>query len=457
MGRGLTLKQAAVAPLEGLKRLTSLVFRRYPSRVWSYVGSAIDWQGAVGNGTSSSTVMAPLLWIARTFPEAPPALFQQLDNGQEDQVRDHPMLRLLQRPNQFYTGRILWMATITDWSVDGNAYWLKLRNGAGVVKELWWAPSGTLEPRTDSEREFITHYEYSVEGRIARIEKEDVIHFRNGMDPDDPRKGYSPLKSVLREVYTDDEAAAFTATLLKNMGVPGLVVSPKNGSVLNKEQAGEIKADVESKFNGDNRGATVVMTGATDIEQYGFSPEQMLLREIRRIPEERVTAVLGVPAIVAGLGAGLDRSTFTNMSEAREMAYESNIIPSQGILGEDVRFQLLTEFVSAEEIWSWRFGFDLAKVRVLQEDVYRQAQRLDLGVRGSWVRRSEARRHIGLEVDEGDDVYLVPMNAQFVPAGQVIVAPAVDESSPKLNGNGNGAYASEVADEVVRRMALTAE
>jgi hypothetical protein len=33
------------------------------------------------------------------------------------------------------------------------------------------------------------------------------VHFRFGLDPDDPRKGYSPLKSVLREVFTDDEAA----------------------------------------------------------------------------------------------------------------------------------------------------------------------------------------------------------------------------------------------------------
>lgn len=454
----MTFKQVAAAPVVGLKRLTSLVFRRYPARVFSYIGSTFDWQGAVGDGTSSSTVMAPLLWIARTFPEAPPALFQQLDNGQEDQVRDHPMLRLMQRPNHFYTGPILWMATITDWSVDGNAYWLKLRNRIGVVKELWWAPSWMIDPRSDDEKEFITHYEYRAgTGERMRLDPADVVHFRFGMDADDPRKGYSPLKSVLREVYTDDEAAAFTASLLKNMGVPGLVVSPKTGVTIATDEAKETKKFLQDKFSGDQRGEPLVMTGATEIAQFGFSPEQMLLRELRRIPEERVSAVLGVPAIVAGLGAGLDRSTFTNMGEAREMAYESNIIPSQRIIAEDVRFQLLNEFVSDEELWSWRFGFDLGKVRVLQEDVYRQAQRLDLGVRGSWVRRGEARRHLGLPVDEGDDVYLVPLNAQFVPAGQVVEVPAVDETSTDLNGNGNGGSDHRaIAEAVVREMASQA-
>jgi hypothetical protein len=90
-----------------------------------------------------------------------------------------------------------------------------------------------------------------------------------------------------------------------------------------------------------------------------------------------VTAVLGIPAIVAGLGAGLDRSTFTNMAEAREAAYEAGLIPMQRILGEDIRFQLLADF--GDDPFAFRFGFDLSKVRVLQEDLYRQAQRHDLG------------------------------------------------------------------------------
>jgi hypothetical protein len=54
--------------------------------------------------------------------------------------------------------------------------------------------------------------------------------------------------------------------------------------------------------------------------------------------------VLGIPAVVVGLGAGLERSTFTNMAEAREAAYESGLIPAQKILGEDIRFQLLPLF-----------------------------------------------------------------------------------------------------------------
>jgi hypothetical protein len=228
------------------------------------------------------------------------------------------------------------------------------------------------------------------------------------------------------------------------MGVPGLIISPDTDAPISAQEATDAKTYFSEQFSGDKRGEPIVMTGRTKVEQFGFSPEQLLLRELRRIPEERVTAVLGVPAIVAGLGAGLDRSTFTNMAEAREAAYESGIIPTQRIIAEDIRFQLLADFEA--DVHPWRFGFDLSKVRVLQEDLYRQAQRNDLAYRGGWATRGEARRPMGLPVNDGDDVYQVPLNIALVPAkggdAQTYAAP----------GNGNGTGAVAYAEEVIRAM-----
>jgi len=432
-----------------LKLLRRLTFRRWASRIFTLPRSDFDYLSAVGDGTGSSVVMAPLLWVGRTFPEAPPSLWRQLPNGQEQQVRDHPMLRVMQRPNKFYTGPILWMATLTDWHVDGNSYWLKLRNKAGAVQELWWAPHWMIEPKGD-ESTFITHYEYLVNGQITKLDPiDDVVHFRFGLDPDDPRKGYSPLKSVLREVFTDDEAATFTASLLRNMGVPGLVVSPEGARAPTAEDVLAVKSYIKAQFGGDQRGEPLVMSGPTKVAQFGFSPEQLVLRDLRMIPEERVTAVLGVPAVVAGLGAGLVRSTFTNMAEAREMAYESNIIPTQRCLAEDIRFQLLTDFMAEEEIWSWRFGFDLSKVRVLADDEDKHWRRLDVGVRGGWAEVAEARREVGLEVRDADRVFLRALNLAQVRSGDGTVQPLAAPG----NGSTGQASAREIADELARLLA----
>lgn len=449
------LSAFVTTPARGLRRFVQMRFRRDTWRVlWTGRRGRVDYAKEVGDGLGSSTVAAPILWVARTFPEAPPKLWREDADGQEERIRDHPLLRLLQRPNPYFTGPVQWMATTTDWQVDGNAYWLKQRTRMGEVAQLWWTPSWMLTPK-GTETTFITHYEYSVDGEVFSVKPEDVVHFRFGIDPDDPRKGYSPLKSVLREVFTDDEAAAFTASLLRNMGVPGLIVSPKNweGAVPSQDEIDETKEYIKATFTGERRGEPLVLGGPTDVQAFGFSPEQLTLRELRRIPEERTTAVLGIPAIVAGLGAGLDRSTFTNMGEAREAAYEAGIIPMQRILAEEIRFQLLAEWLSDEEIWTTFFGFDLSKVRVLQEDLYRQQQRLDLAVRGGWAMVSEARRVAGYAVDEErDNVFLRPANVSEVRSDDGRIrsyAPARGGS----NGNGNGAShyePDEIADAVAR-------
>lgn len=430
-------RHIASAPWRGVKALSSMVFRRYPSwRFWRLPGSRFNYAGEVGDGTRSSTVMAPLLWIGRNFPEAPPMLWER--RGMEEEKRpDHEMLRLLVRPNQYYTGPIFWHATVLDRFVSGNAYWLKIRDKAGRVIELWWAPSFLITPKGD-DKTFITHYEYRPDGAMIEIPPEEIVHFRFGLDSDDPKLGRSPLQSVLREVFTDDEAATYTAALLRNGGVPGIIVAPDGDHVPADDDVKATKAYVKQEFGGDNRGNALVMSGPTKIQEFGFSPDQMNLKDLRRVPEERVTAVLGVPAMVAGLGAGLDRSTFTNFAEAREAAYEENIIPTQRIMAEELRFQLLPDF--HEDPWAYRFGFDLSEVRVLQDDRLKQAERLEKLYRGKVIKRAEARRELGYEVTEEDEAY----SSDASPADDAIqgLGRALDRNE---NGNGNGAVPAGVA------------
>lgn len=421
-------RKALSAPFRGAKALSQMVFRR---RGWRLFGvghhKLREFQKAVGDGTHASTVMAPLLWVMRTFPEAPPAVWKLLDDGQEERDAKHDMVRLLERPNPYYTGADLWMATMLDWHAAGNAYWIKVRDRGDRVRELWWAPASTITPVGDA-GVFIDHFDYKPNAETIELEPRDVVHFRYGLDPDDYRKGKSPLTSVLREVFTDEEAAEFTAHLLRNHGVPGLVVSPEGDGVEpSQDDVDATKSLLRESHSGERRGEPLVMSSPTKVQQFGFSPEQMNLRALRRIPEERVSAAVGVPAIVAGLGAGLDRSTFSNMGEAREMAYEGCIIPAQRIMGEGLRWQLLPDFEQQPE--DYRVGFDISGVRVLQEDRDKVVDRADKGVRGGWLLVNEGRRAAGFDPLDGGDVYLRPLGALEMAPGEQRVDPAAELSS----------------------------
>lgn len=350
-------------------------------------------------GDGNSIVHAVGGWVARTFPEAPLRVYERQPTGDEV-VFDHPLERLVEQPNAYYGGPLLWSGTVLDYLLSGNAYWLKVRDARRTVRELWWLPGAYLEPRWDSDQEYISWYEYRPAGESARLDAADVVHFRYGLDPQNPRKGRSPLASVLAEVLTDDEATRYTQVILKNLGVPGVILSPEETQVLSDDELEAMKARFAERFTGDHRGEPLVLTSKTKVDVLSFSPEQLNLRELRKIPEERISAVFGLPAIVAGLGAGLDRSTFANFKEAREAAYESLIIPLQHALASDVRIQLLPDFAGAATA-RLRCGFDTSGVRVLQEDEDKLVARLVAAVEGGLLTPNEARSKLGYP--EADD------------------------------------------------------
>ena len=83
----------------------------------------------------------------------------------------------------------MWMGVYSDWVTEGNAYLVKIRNGQGAVIQLWWIPDHLIEPRWEpNSNQFIGWYEYTVDGRVLKIEPKDIIHFRYGLDPYNPRK-----------------------------------------------------------------------------------------------------------------------------------------------------------------------------------------------------------------------------------------------------------------------------
>lgn len=391
------------------------------SNAWTW-GPSSKFDKEISNEklVDSSIVAAVLGWIVRTFPEAPLVVKKRTSTKDYEIVDDHAMSALIDSPNKFYSGVILWMATIVDWWVDGNAYWLKIRDGQFRVVQLWWIPSWMIEPKgpldsRDTET-FIDHYEYRpYPGANFKLLPEDVVHFRNGLDPFNLRKGLGKFKALFREIFTDEEASRFTAALLHNMGVPGLIVAPAKESTEYSPDSNEVKATkeyVKQGFGGDNRGETLVFKGPIEVHQFGFSPEQLNLRETRRIPEERVSGVVGVAAIVAGLGAGLDRSTFANYAEAREASYEENIIPTQRIIAADVKNQLLPDFESRIELF--RVVFDTSDVRILQEDKNKESERLVAQWRAGIAFLSEVRSKLGYDVEAEMDVLALPLNADFV-------------------------------------------
>ncbi|MFQ5775852.1 MAG: phage portal protein, partial [Kiloniellaceae bacterium] len=401
---------------------------RSPFVLGTLARTRFDYAREVGDGIDSSVVTAPVQWIQRAFPEAPLKVLRTA-GGESEEVEAHPLLDLIARPNPFYGGAQLWSPTLMSYLVAGNAYWLKVRNGAGRVAELWYAPHWTLSPKWPQDgSEFISHWEYRPGGGagIVRLEPDDLVHFRHGIDPRNPRLGLSPLHGVIREIFMDLEASNFVASLLRNLGVPGVVISPEGGVQAATDDVAAVKAWFKSAFGGDRRGEPLVMGAATKVQQYGFDARQLDLSAARDVAEERVCACLGVPAAIVGFGAGLQTAKVgATMEELRALAWTNGIIPIQRAFADILERQILadvSEGAADEEV-----VFDSGEVIAIEDHLLKRAQRWGAMVTGGFARVDEAREAMGLEVEDADRIFLRHFSAIEVPAGQAPRQPSVPE------------------------------
>jgi HK97 family phage portal protein len=401
-----------------------------------YKNSNVDYMRELGDPMQSSLVASAVQWFGTVLPEAPIGV-REGKKGQERQV-DHELSRLIETPNPYYSGETLLMAFALSWIVSGNVFWIKSRNARGKVIELWYEPHFSIRAIWPTDRsQYIADYEIERDGqwiscRSLGLGREmsgqwmpDIIHFRRGVDPHNPRYGLSPLGAVLRELVTDNEAAAYSALLMKNCGVPPILIRPKETAKgLNEPQMKEIEEKLAKKLRGDNRGKPVMISNAVDLDLLSFDNEKLDLSGVRSIPETRVASAIGIPGQVLGFKEHLHKNTFSNYAEAREAAYEGYVIPTQRVITGTLKSGLLDDLDGTSKP-DRKVFFDLSQVRILQDDENKKAERVArLFESGVW-KRSESRAATNQTVTPEDEVYISDIKASA--AGQFVDALANDD------------------------------
>lgn len=389
-------------------------------------------------GDGNSAVYACLAALAAGYIEPPLRVYRRTGPGARAELPAHPLMRLVRRPNAVMTmHELLWWV---QWArhVDGNAYLRKLRAGnrrTGNVTELWPISPLRMELRS-APGEYISAYRYHWgPGRWEDLPPENIIHFRLGLDDQDHRRGLSPLKRLVQALTTDAAAEAWAERLLRNGAMPGLLIQSK--LALTPEQAADLKSWAGSLYSGDRLGSIGVIDQGAEMAQFGFNPEQMAFDAVRRIPETRIAADLRVPAIVAGLGAGLDASTYNNTSQAAEWFTERTLMPLWEMDAAKWTQQLLADFTSDPAL---EVAFDLSDVRALQEDEDAKYTRLTKAVGGPWLTPNEARSDVGLAALPDGEVLFVPANVTPTPLAQLVPPkPAPPAAAPPADAAAGGA------------------
>lgn len=400
----------------------------------------IDYRSEVGNLEDSSLVMAVVNWTGTQFTEAPPVVQVPAKEGSHETVVGHDAAELLLRPNPHNIFEDYCGVMSLDWWVPGNHYWYKVRDGAGQIIELWYLPSFMVEPRWPDDGispevrggnldSFISHYQYTVPGSDPVLyPAADIIHIKRFVDPMNRRKGIGAFGSVIREIYGDNAVAAFTATLMRNMGMVPYLLAPKESGVsISETAANAIKDNWLAKTRGANIGLPMVNAIPLDVTKLGLDPEQLDLSKLRMIPESRVAAITGIPAAMLQFMVGLENGTsFAAYREARQQGYESVVIPIQRVMARQLTEQLLPEF---DKTKGARIYFDVSQVRVLQEDRDSLYKRAVLALQAGGISRNQFAASLNKPLPDKEEIFYVPNTATLM-TQELIEETAAEKPEP---------------------------
>ena len=368
-------------------------------------------EGMVALYNQSSVVAASLHWIQRSFLEAPLTVATSEGLKVTYDV-EHELVQLLRTP-PYMDSTTAWRGIIRDYYQRGIGYHHKQRNRLGQVVSLVRVPSKRVEPKGNKLSGRINYYAVDVNsssGNKRRIPVEDMIVYRADVDDDDLTRSRAPLDPALDDVKTDVEAAKFQYELLEQYAVPNGVISPRNHDAsmpVPEAYQRELLRDYKKSFGRGKRGETMVADIAVDVHSLGYSPRELVLKDQRRIAEERICGTMGVPAILAGMGAGLDAGRYANASTLRREAYENCLVPLQVIIASALTRWLLPEF-SEDPNLSVRF--DYTQVVALLDSRDEVSDRVREEMLTGVITRHKAQEQLGYDNDTITDARYVPTN-----------------------------------------------
>jgi HK97 family phage portal protein len=445
----LSLKQA----IAGARQAIGAIFPRWGGggyNRYSIVlpGSHYDYETQAGDLWRTPIIAIGIKWLGDRFPRPIFRVSKIGRGGKYTPYGQSDLADLWNQPNQFYGRRTLEKASGLSLICDGNAYIQKVRNRGGEVVELWWQPHYCVFPTWPSDgSEFIDGYRIRIDGFNWWIPKEDMIHIKDGVDPHNQRLGLSAVKSCLREVCTVNEESGYTASLLRNAGVPGMVIIPDDPSgkiKIKKEDADEIKARLRESFGGERRGSALVLQSQFKVQTLSFSPEQLRLDKLPMHAIARIAAAMGVAPMSLGLpDAG---KTYSNLGEANRASW-GTIQAVQELTAETLRYQLLPDF--GLDPAKNTPEYDYSEIQEMQESLDAIWRRVGQGFIDGVITRNEGRDLLGFPQDPLGDIYrpgtggtaepLVRENitvAQNQPIGQEGVTAGSKPSKPAPAQNG---------------------
>lgn len=283
-------------------------------------------------------------------------LFAYESDGKRQELRQHPLLQLLQNPSPLHSASELFEALYAHKLISGNAYLHAVAPQGVAPKELHVLRPDRMQiiagnhgaPQAYRYKVGETGTDFPVDQLTGRS---SVLHLK-AFHPLDDWYGLSPIEAAAYSIDQHNQAGAWNQALLQNGARPSgaLVVNQKDGGAgqLSQEQYSRLRDQMDEQFSGAiNAGRPLLLEGGLDWKEMSLSPKDMDFLDAKHSSARDIALAFGVPPQMLGIPGD---NTYSNLAEARLALWEQTILPMVTHLADALNSWLVPLFDAQLEI-----------------------------------------------------------------------------------------------------------
>lgn len=254
----------------------------------------------------------------------------------ETELTDHPLAKLLARPNPLQSYGDYMRAKVGFILLAGNGYEERV-TVRKEVRELYQLRPDRMKI-IPSAQGIPAAYEYTVNQQKVRFDvdprtlESDVRHIRM-WNPIDDWYGMSPIEAGAYAIDQNNESMSWMQSLLQNSARPSGALTVKDSGTLSDDNFNRLKAQIEEQYSGSsNAGRPMLLEGGLEWQQMGLSPTDMGILETKFSSSRDIALAFGVPPQLLGIPGD---NTYANYAEARLAFWEDTALPLLSMIMDD--------------------------------------------------------------------------------------------------------------------------
>jgi HK97 family phage portal protein len=335
----------------------------------------------------------------------------------------------------------------------GNFYGQKIWNGAGVVTEIWpLHPERMTVLREGGVRKYLYR---KIDGSQRAFRADEIIHIPGfGFDG---LMGYGVIELAANSIGLAMSAERYGSRVFANDARPSVVL--KHPGVLGKEASDNLISSWNKNYQGsDSAGKAAILEEGMDLTTISFPPEQTQFIETQKWGLLQFARFLHIPPHL--IGAVEVSTSWGSGIEQQEQGYVNHTLrPLTRSVEQQFNKDLLLDDERDDYFFEHLFN-DL-----LRGDTASRFTAYASAITNGWITRNEVREKENLNMLDGLDEPLVPLNmttatVQDEPVSDpeeadVVETDIVDEEPAVTDDNNTDetirAFVLDAAERIVRR------